>query len=214
MTAAAPVFEERRVFTGDDLQETAGSWFARLAQVAPNGDRHVLISAVHEQVRLGISGRHGFFEAFQFCLQRRFLGLRCGVGSCGFNEFFMILDGFLGGIEGVHHFTRSDRSQFDLGVVKNPCQRVVVPRGDGIELVIMTAGASHGEPEERSREGVHPIGQRLRPGLCRRLGIATVRDVSGTYREKAGRNGDIPVVRKEIARDLSPHELVIGQVAI
>ena len=126
----------------------------------------------------------------------------------------MILDGFLGGIEGYHDRARSDRSQFDLGVVKNPCQRVVVSRGDRIEFVIVTARTSHGQSEERSREGVHAIGQRLRPGLCRGLGIAAVRDVSGTYREKAGRNGDIPVVRKKIARDLRPHELVIGQVAI
>ena len=126
----------------------------------------------------------------------------------------MILDGFLGGIEGYHDLTRSDRRQFDLGVVKNPCQRVVVSRGDRIEFVIVTARTSHGQSEERPREGVHPIGQRLRPGLRRGLRVAAVRDVGGAHGEKAGGNCQIPVVRKEIARDLSPHELVIGQVAI
>ena len=201
----------RRIFSGDDLEKAARHVLAGLAQIAADGDGHILVAAVGKPVCKRKAGRNGFAQTLQ-------LGLECGgveLAFLGILELFLLLvRGLLRALKCSDDFRRGERNIVRGSVIKNARNRVVITRRDRVELVIVTARARDGEPEESTRESIHAIRQRLGSRLRGRLRVAAIADVRRAHREKARAHAQVRVAWNEIARDLRPHKLVVRHVAI
>ena len=214
LAATAACAEKRGIFARKNLEKTARRRFAMPAQIAANSDRQIHAPGVGERVGFGRRGRHGLAQALELLLHRGEVGAR-GFVVLGLVDFFgEFLDRLLRGVEGGGGLAFLQQDEAGLGVVENAGERVVVARGNGVEFVIVTARARHGQPQERTRKSVHAIRQRFRVGLRLGVGIAAIRDVSRTDREEARRDAEVAVFRNEIACDLRAHELIVRQVAV
>ena len=98
--------------------------------------------------------------------------------------------------------------------VKDAVERVVILRGDGIELVIVAARAAHGEPEEAAADVVDRVLDRevLRVVVHARAETAGVGEVAG--RDDALVTLGVGRAALQVAGELIAHKLVVGQVAI
>ena len=101
------------------------------------------------------------------------------------------------------------------GAGKDGSQRIIILGKDGIELVVVAAGAGHREPQERFRGGidlfVHHVVNHLHPILLRQR--------FGSKRQKSS-GDDAPYVvgwivgGKQVAGDLLLHEPVVRDVLV
>ena len=99
-----------------------------------------------------------------------------------------------------------------VGVVEDAGEGIVVVRADGVVLVVVAAGAAHGEAQEPARRDVDAV-VALVGARHRRIGDVVV---PGTAPEKAQR-GDGALafgLLQQVARDLRLDEEVVGHVAV
>ena len=81
--------------------------------------------------------------------------------------------------------------------------------------MIVAARTGHGQPEERSRERVHPVAQRLRTGCCGCLGVTAIAVVGGANGEEASTGASRQWgVRGQFTGDLPAHKLVERHVVV
>ncbi len=118
-------------------------------------------------------------------------------------------------VVGRDDLVRDQRLVGDAGVVEDTGDRVVVLDRDRIKFVIVAARTGHGQPEERPRECVHPVAQRLRLGGGGCLGVTAIAVVRGANGEETGPGaGRQRGVRGQFTGDLPAHKLVERHVFV
>lgn len=194
-TSPATVGVERRRFTGEDLNEAAGDQLALLPQVAVQGDVHIIFAGILKDVCNPVFFRGRFFQLLQFgahfddllfgpffecffdvlALDLEPLGL---VVQESIDRVILIFDRLLSALKRIDDSLRDNRVFAIAGVLKNPCDGVVVLRRDRVEFVIVTSCASGCQTEEGSGEGIDSIGKRLGLCLCFRFRVTAVGGVA------------------------------------
>ncbi len=104
----------------------------------------------------------------------------------------------------------------DVAAEKDAGEAVVIRRGDGVELVIVAAGAGQGEAEEGAAGDidlvVHDVGVRL---FLVGVAVAPVADrVHAGGDELVGIEGRARLLQQQIAGDLLLDELIVRKVGI
>ena len=105
------------------------------------------------------------------------------------------------------------------GAVQDPVQGVVVLDGNGIQLVVVAAGAGHGEPLEGPGEGVDLVVHHVGADLAE-LDAVVVPHLP--HEQKGGTGGRLvdaqrdvdPGILQQVAGDVLPHEMIVGNVLV
>ena len=114
---------------------------------------------------------------------------------------------------GIHLCLRGHWIVFPLGIPEYAGHGIVVLGGDGVELVIVTAGAGRRETEQPAGQGVHAVREGLRFGLGLGLGIAAITGIGRTDCEKPGAGG-VRFCFQQISGNLPDQELIVRQVCV
>ncbi len=109
-------------------------------------------------------------------------------------------------------FLEFGEASCELDALKDGSERVVVLDGDGIELVIVAAGAAHRDSHHRGSDGLHDFVHAIGAGLADGGGFAADGgggDV-GAGDEEAGGLADFQLVSCQLFGD----ELIVGEVVV
>jgi len=220
---SAALRERLRIGVGQQPQEAARCDWTGLAEVAPQGDRHVLVAGVAENVRRRIRRRCRFAERLQLGLlagQVPLLGVGRLVASLAdlggqlLHLAVKTLDGGVVVVVGLQLGRGGQRLDDHLRVVEDPSQRVIIFVGDRVELVGVATGAGDGQAEESPGEHVDPIVERFGAGLGFAVGVAAVGPVGRPDGEEPAAGPRLGLLRHQVAGHLLSDELVERQVPV
>ena len=159
--------EGRRLVPGNDAQESSGHHLPRMYRISPDGHRDVLRSGLGDAVDVFRFRGQRLFEGFQ--LRRQgvddlllflhgidFVILEEDLGGLGpIDAFLLVLEQGFQELVAVGHLGRHHPLPGHiLGVEENPCQGVIVLGGNGIELVVVAAGAGDRQAQNGPGQGV------------------------------------------------------------
>ncbi|MFM1944030.1 MAG: hypothetical protein RI897_3012 [Verrucomicrobiota bacterium] len=113
-----------------------------------------------------------------------------------------------GGFSGGEFFTEGAVSVLDTG--ENRLESVVILLRDGIELVVVAAGAAEGEAKKGCARGVDHVIQLVLALREREVRVGTFDDVVGAGDEESGCGVDAVGIAGELFTD----ELIVGLVVI